>query len=168
MTRDENKTTTDQVTFTAPEPEMEEKVVSIDRISRTTGGGRRIRFRALVIVGNRFDKVGVGMAKANDVQTAIAKAVSQAKKSLITVPLTEETIPHLVTVTYGTSSVLLKPAPKGHSIIAGGAVRPVLELAGIKNIVSKTIGSSNALNSAMAAYLALKSLKSRASLKGNA
>lgn len=167
MTRDENKLNTTEVSIT-PEPEMEEKVVSIDRISRTTGGGRRIRFRALVIVGNRFDKVGLGMAKANDVQTAISKAVSQAKKTMITVPLTEETIPHIVTNTYGTSTVLLKPAPKGHSIIAGGAVRPVLELAGIKNIVSKTIGSSNALNSAMATYSALKSLKPRAALKGKA
>lgn len=168
MTRDENKTTTNEVTFTAPEPDMEEKVVSVDRISRTVAGGRRIRFRALVIVGNRLNKVGVGMAKANDVQSAIAKAVSQAKKVMITVPIMDETIPHIVTTTYGTSSVLLKPAPKGHSIIAGGAVRPVLELAGIKNIVSKTIGSSNALNSAMATYSALKSLKSRASLKGKA
>lgn len=167
MTRDENKQNIEEVTIT-PEPEMEEKVVSVDRISRTTGGGRRIRFRALVIVGNRLDKVGVGVAKANDVQTAIAKAVAHAKKSIISIPLTNETIPHIVTTTYGTSSVLLKPAPKGHSIIAGGAVRPVLELAGIKNIVSKTIGSSNALNSAMAAYSALKTLKPRAALKGKA
>jgi small subunit ribosomal protein S5 len=166
MTRDEQKGQVEEVTISLPEPEMEEKVVGVDRISRTTGGGRRIRFRALVIVGNRHDKVGVGMAKANDVQTAIAKAVAQAKKVMISVPLTNETIPHQVTQTYGTSSVLLKPAPKGHSIIAGGAVRPVLELAGIKNIVSKTIGSSNALNSAMATYSALKTLRSRSSLKG--
>lgn len=163
MTRDENKKHIEEISIT-PEPEMEEKVVSIDRISRTVAGGRRIRFRALVIVGNRHDKVGVGMAKANDVQSAIAKAVSQAKKVMITVPLTNETIPHIVSYTYGTSSVLLKPAPKGHSIIAGGAVRPVLELAGIKNIVSKTIGSSNALNSAMAAYTALKALKPRSAI----
>lgn len=165
MTRDENKEQLEDVTIKLPEPDMEEKVVGIDRISRTVAGGRRIRFRALVIVGNRHDKVGVGMAKANDVQSAIAKAVSQAKKMMITVPLVNETIPHIVSHTYGTSSVLLKPAPKGHSIIAGGAVRPVLELAGIKNIVSKTIGSSNALNSAMAAYSALKTLRSRAAAK---
>ncbi len=166
MTRDENKKQVEEMTITLPEPEMEEKVVSIDRISRTVAGGRRIRFRALVIVGNRHNKVGVGMAKANDVQSAIAKAVSQAKKVMITIPLTDDTIPHIASHTYGTSSVLLKPAPKGHSIIAGGAVRPVLELAGIKNIVSKTIGSSNALNSAMAAYSALKSLRTRAAIKG--
>ncbi len=161
MTRDEKAPQIEDVTVTLPEPDLEEKVVGIDRISRTVAGGRRIRFRALVIVGNRHDKVGVGMAKANDVQSAIAKAVAQAKKVMITVPLINETIPHQVTETYGTSSVLLKPAPKGHSIIAGGAVRPVLELAGIKNIVSKTIGSSNALNSAMATYTALKTLKPR-------
>jgi len=165
MTRDDKKEQIEEVTITLPEPEMEERVVGVDRISRTVAGGRRIRFRALVIVGNRHNKVGVGMAKANDVQSAIAKAVAQAKKGMITVPLTNETIPHLVQTTYGTSSVLLKPAPKGHSIIAGGAVRPVLELAGIKNIVSKTIGSSNALNSAMAAYSALKSLKARSVIR---
>jgi len=150
-----------EVTMT-PEPEFDEKVVAVDRVSRTVAGGRRIRFRAMIVVGNRSGKVGVGTAKANDVQSAIAKAKNQAMKTLITVPLVNETIPYQVTYTFGTTSVLLKPAPKGHSIIAGGAVRPVLELAGINNIVSKALGSSNQLNSAMAAYHALKSLKPRA------
>jgi small subunit ribosomal protein S5 len=139
--------------------EMDERVVAIDRISRTVAGGRRIRFRAIVIVGNRKDKVGVGAAKANDVQSAIAKAKNQATKSLAAINIVNQTIPYQVTQTYGTSTVLLKPAPKGHSIIAGGSVRAVLELAGIHNIVSKSLGSSNALNSAMATYTALKNLK---------
>jgi small subunit ribosomal protein S5 len=162
MTRDEDKVNLEEVTVAAPEPQFDEKVVSINRISRTVSGGRRIRFRAMVVIGNRHGKVGVGMAKANDVQSAIVKAGNQAKKSIITVPLTKDTIPHQVKMTYGTTTILLKPAPKGHSIIAGGAVRPVLELVGVKNIVSKALGSTNALNSAMATYEALKSLKTRA------
>ena len=139
-------------------PEMEDRVISIDRISRTVKGGRRIRFRALVVIGNRAGQIGLGVAKANDVQTAIAKAKNKAAKIKITVPITKDTIAHEVTQVFGTTKVLLKPAPAGHSIIAGGPVRAVVELSGIKNIVSKTIGSSNAINSATAAYLALKQL----------
>lgn len=161
MTRDETKEILEETTVAVPEPSFDEKVVSIDRVSRTVAGGRRIRFRAMVVVGNRSGKVGVATAKANDVQGAIAKATNAAMKTLITVPLTNETIPHQVTHTFGTTSVLLKPAPKGHSIIAGGAVRPVLELAGVNNIVSKALGSSNTLNSAMATYHALKGLRAR-------
>jgi small subunit ribosomal protein S5 len=138
--------------------EDDERVVSIDRISRTVKGGRRIRFRALVIVGNRNGRVGIGVSKANDVQTAIAKAKRVAKKTFITVPIVNETIPHEIKITFGTTTVLLKPAPEGHSIIAGGPVRAVVELAGIKNIVSKSIGSANMINNATATYLALKAL----------
>lgn len=141
-------------------PENEDRVVSIDRISRTVKGGRRIRFRALIVLGNRAGQVGIGTAKANDVQTAIAKAKNDALKSMITVPIVKGTIPHEITLTYGSTRVLLKPAPEGHSIIAGGSVRAVIELSGIKNIVSKSLGSSNAINSAMATYLALKKLAS--------
>lgn len=140
-------------------PEMEDRVVSIDRISRTVKGGRRIRFRALVVIGNRAGQVGLGVAKANDVQTAIAKAKNKAAKTKIQVPIVKATIAHEVVQTFGTTKVLLKPAPAGHSIIAGGPVRAVVELSGIKNIVSKSIGSSNAINNAMATYLALKQLK---------
>ncbi len=161
MTRDKeaSEIQAEVSTIHTPEPELVEKVVSIDRISRTVAGGRRIRFRAMVVVGNKMGKVGVGNAKGNDVQGAIAKAVNQAKKTMITVPLINESIQHQVEFTFGTTQVLLKPAPKGHSIIAGGAVRPVLELAGVNNIVSKALGSSNQLNSAMATYHALKMLK---------
>ncbi|MEK7548715.1 MAG: 30S ribosomal protein S5 [Patescibacteria group bacterium] len=138
--------------------ELDEKVVAIDRISRTVKGGRRIRFRALVILGDRNGQVGVGLSKAGDVQSAIAKARNRAKKTLLNVKIVNDSIAHPIESTYGRTKVILKPAPAGHSIIAGGAVRPVLELAGIKNIVSKAIGSSNPLNSAMATYQALSRL----------
>jgi len=138
--------------------EPDERVISIDRISRTVKGGRRIRFRALVVTGNGQNGVGIGVAKANDVQGAIAKAKSKAKKTVLTVPVINDTIAHVVQVTFGTTTVILKPAPQGHSIIAGGPVRAVVEMAGIKNIVSKAIGSANKINSATATYLALKEL----------
>lgn len=139
-------------------PEMEDRVVSIDRISRTVKGGRRIRFRALVVVGDRNGHVGLGVAKANDVQTAIAKAKNRANKVKITVPIVNGSIAHDVNQVFGTTRVILKPAPAGHSIIAGGSVRAIVELAGISNIVSKSLGSSNAINCATATYLALKQL----------
>jgi small subunit ribosomal protein S5 len=138
--------------------EMEERTVAIDRISRTVKGGRRIRFRALVVLGDRAGHVGIGLAKANDVQTAIAKAKNVATRNEITVPVTNDTIKHEVSYTFVTTTVLMKPAGQGHSIIAGGPVRAVVELSGIKNIVCKTIGSSNTVNSAMAAFEALKVL----------
>lgn len=146
------------VEYTPPSTELVDKVISIDRISRTVKGGRRIRFRAIVVLGDRNSRVGVGTGKAADVQGAIAKAKNQAEKTLITVPIVKGTISHPVMEVYGTSRVLLKPAPVGHSLIAGGSVRAVVELAGISNIVSKTLGSSNALNCAMATYNALKKL----------
>ena len=161
MAIDEPNFLFDNVAVESLESDFVEKVVAINRVSRTVAGGRRIRFRAMVVIGNRHGKVGVGSAKANDVQSAIMKAGNKAKKSLITVPLINETIPYQVKKTYGTTSILLKPAPKGHSIIAGGPVRSVVELAGITNIVSKSLGSSNALNGAMATFLALKKIDTR-------
>lgn len=142
-------------------PEIEEigeKVITIDRISRTVKGGRRIRFRAIVVVGNRNGRVGVASAKSSDVQGAIAKAKRLAEKSMIDIKIVKGTITHPVWEVFGTSRVLLKPAPAGHSIIAGGPVRAVVELAGITNIVSKSLGSANALNNAMATYHALRKL----------
>lgn len=140
-------------------PEMEDRVVSIDRISRTVKGGRRIRFRALVVIGNRAGRVGVGVAKAVDVQGAIAKAKAKAQKTMIDVPIVKDSIAHEASHVFGSTRVLLKPAPAGHSIIAGGPVRAVVELSGIKNIVSKSLGSSNTINSAMATFSALKKLE---------
>jgi len=140
------------------ENSLEERVISVDRVSRTVKGGRRIRFRALVVVGDRAGRVNLAVAKAGDVQNAVSKARKQAEKSLITLPLIKGTIPHPIEESYGPTKVVLKPAKEGHSIIAGGAVRAVLELAGIKNIVSKTLNSGSALNSALATVKALKKL----------
>lgn len=144
--------------FIPEKVEMAENVIAIDRISRTVKGGRRIRFRAIAVVGNRNGRVGIGTGKAADVQGAIAKAKNQAEKTMIDVPIVKGTIAHPIMEVFGTSRVLLKPAPAGHSIIAGGAVRAVVELSGIVNVVSKTMGSSNALNCAMATFIALKKL----------
>lgn len=139
---------------------FEERVVAIDRISRTVAGGRRMRFRALVVIGNRNGKVGVGLAKSNEIASATDKATRQAKKNIITVPISNGTIPHDILQRYGSAMVLLKPAPAGTSVIAGGPVRAVVELAGIKNVTSKIIGrTSNKLNNVMATYEALKNLR---------
>lgn len=140
------------------ESEITERVIAIDRISRTVAGGRRIRFRALVVVGDKVKRVGLAVAKANDVQTAIAKAKSKANKNIITVPIVNGTIARSINKTFGAARIILKPAPVGHSVIAGGSIRPILEIAGIKNIVSKLIGNASAINSSMATYLALKEL----------
>lgn len=139
---------------------FEERVVSVDRISRTVAGGRRIRFRVLVVLGNRNGQVGVGIAKSNEVAGATVKAVRKARKQLITVPIVRETIPHEIHSHYGSAHVMLKPAPAGTSVIAGGPVRAVVELAGIKNVTSKILGgTSNKVNNVMATYEALKQLK---------
>lgn len=139
---------------------FEERVVAVDRISRTVAGGRRMRFRALVVVGDRNGRVGVGIAKSNEVASATAKASKKAKKNLISVAIVNDTIPHDVLYRYGSAEVLLKPAPAGSSVIAGGPVRAVVELAGIRNITSKILGgTSNKLNNVMATYEALRSLR---------
>ena len=137
--------------------EFEEAVVQIDRITRVVKGGRRMRFRALVVVGDRKGRVGAGVAKGSEVQAAVAKATLAAKKALITVPLTESnSIPFEIQEKYGAAEVLLKPASAGTSIIAGGAVRSVVTLAGIENILSKSLGSNNKLSVVMATLNALK------------
>lgn len=141
-------------------PEFEEVVVQISRVTRVVKGGRRLRFRALVVVGDRKGRVGAGVSKGSEVQSAVQKATLVAKKNMITVPLTENgSIPHEVTSRYGASTVLLKPAAEGTSVIAGGAVRSVVSLAGIENILSKSLGSNNKVNVVMATLEALKSFK---------
>lgn len=138
---------------------MEELVVQVDRVTRVVKGGRRMRFRALVVVGNRNGMVGAGVAKGQEVQTAVQKAVSAAKKNMITVPITATgSISHEITQKYGASCVFLKPASEGTSVIAGGPIRAVVTLAGIQNILSKSIGSNNKMNTVMATIAALKSL----------
>jgi len=141
----------------AERPEFQEVVVQVDRVTRTVKGGRRLRFRALVVVGNGNGKVGAAVAKAGEVQQAVQKAVLSAKKHMLDLAITETgSIAHEVEVSYGASKVLLKPAPEGTSIIAGGPVRAVVQAAGIRNIVSKSLGSSNKTNIVMATLEALK------------
>ena len=140
-------------------PEFEEVVVKVDRVTRVVKGGRRLRFRALVVVGDRKGRVGAGIAKDSEVQSAVQKAVIMAKKNLVTISLTSsKSIAHEITEQYGASRVFLKPASEGTSIIAGGAVRPVVMLAGIENILSKNLGSNNKMNVVMATMNALKRL----------
>lgn len=136
--------------------EFEEVVVNIDRVARVVKGGRRFRFKALVVVGNRKDKVGVGVSKGADVQTAIAKATDVAKKHLITIPVVNETIPHDMEVKVSGAQVLIKPAAPGTGIIAGGVVRQVIGVTGIRNMLSKSLGSTNKVNIAYATIEALR------------
>lgn len=152
--------------YTSPNAELEkdnqydEQVVSIDRVARVVKGGRRFRFRALVVTGDHKSKVGVGVSKGGDVQSAIAKAATKARKNLIDVPVRNGTIPHDITLKYSGSHVVLRPASPGTGLIAGGVVRTVLELGGIQNALSKSLGSSNKINTAYATHQALGALVS--------
>lgn len=138
--------------------EFEEVVINIDRVARVVKGGRRFRFKALVVVGNRKDKVGVGVSKGQDVQTAVAKATDVAKKHMITIPVINETIPHDAEVKLAGARVLIKPAAPGTGVIAGGVVRQVIGVTGIRNMLSKSLGSTNKVNIAYATVDALKTL----------
>lgn len=141
--------------------EFEEVVINIDRVARVVKGGRRFRFKALVVVGNRKDKVGVGVAKGADVQTAVAKATAVAQKHLVTIPLQGDTIPHDAEVKFTGAHVLIKPAAPGTGIIAGGVVRQVIGVTGIRNMLSKSLGSTNKVNIAYATVEALRTLVPR-------
>lgn len=148
--------------------EFEEEVVQVDRVTRVVKGGRRLRFRATVVIGNKKGTVGYGIGKATEVQQAIQKAVAKAKKRLIKVPVYNGTIPHLVQVKFKASKVLMKPASLGTGIIAGGAVRQILELAGVHNVLSKSLGSNNKINTTKATYQALQLLRERPNMETDA
>lgn len=157
-----NQRRDDRRNQTPEEPkEFEELVINIDRVSRVVKGGRRFRFKALVVVGDRKTKVGVGVAKGADVQAAVAKATDVAKKNLITIPVTNETVPHDSEVRFTGAQVLLKPAAPGTGIIAGGVVRTIIGVTGIRNLLSKSLGSTNKVNIAYATIEALKSMVPR-------
>ena len=144
----------------APKEEkvFQEFVIGIDRVARVVKGGRRFRFKALVAVGDGKQRVGVGVAKGMDVQSAVAKAVDKAKKQLITIPVTNATIPHDVTAKVGGAKVLLMPAAPGTGVIAGGAVRSIITLTGVTNLMGKALGSNNKVNNAYATIDALRQL----------
>jgi small subunit ribosomal protein S5 len=149
--------------------QLEERVVTINRVTKVVKGGRRMRFAALVVVGDHNGHVGFGTGKANEVPDAIKKAIDDAKKNLIKVPIVGTTIPHDIIGVYGSGNVLLKPARQGTGVIAGGPVRAVLELAGVQDILSKSLGSRSAINMVRATLQGLSTLRTVeevASLRG--
>ncbi len=141
--------------------EFDQKVVEIKRVTRVVAGGKRMRFRALVVIGDHKGKIGIGLKKGMDVTEAVNKAVNAAKKSMIVVPIVNDTVPHQVNIKYKSSKLLMMPARPGTGVIAGGAVRSVLDLAGVKNVISKMIGSNNKTNNVRAAFEAFKMMRSK-------
>ncbi|HYD35282.1 MAG TPA: 30S ribosomal protein S5 [Vitreimonas sp.] len=146
--------------------EFDEKVVQISRVSKKTKGGNKMGFSILMVVGDRKGRVGVGLGKAGDVLSAMRKGVKKAKKKLISVPLDGTTIPFALTVKKGASRIMLKPAPKGSGVIAGGPVRAVVEAAGIRDISSKILGTTNQASNVYATFDALKRIETIVKLKG--
>ncbi len=142
-----------------PQDEYDQQIVDLARVTRVMAGGKRMRFRACVAIGNKKGEVAVGLAKGADVAIAVSKAVTKAKKNIIKVSIVNNTIPHEVFYKYGAAKILFKPARKGRGVIAGGAVRIILELAGIKNVTSKILGTNNKVTNVKCAIEALKSLK---------
>ena len=142
------------------ESEFKERLVAVNRVSKTVKGGRNMRFSALMVVGDEKGRVGCGMGKAVEIPEAIRKGLDDAKKSMITVPMNGTTIPHEVVGVFGTGKVKMLPAPEGTGVIAGGPVRAVLEAVGIKDIVTKSIGSNNKINMVRATLAGLSQLRS--------
>lgn len=144
------------------EPKLVERLIKISRVSKVTKGGKKLSFRAIVVVGDEKGQVGVGVAKADDVVNAFKKAKTDGRKNLINLPLTKSlSIPHDVMGNFGACQIIMKPAIEGSGVIAGGAVRIVLEVAGVKNVIAKQLGSNNLLNNARAAVSALDQLTTK-------
>ena len=150
-----------------PVREFDQKVVEVKRVTRVTGGGKRMRFRALIVIGDHKGKVGIGLRKGVDVAEAVNKAVNEAKKNMITLPLVNDTIPHEIKLKYKSSKIIMLPARPGTGVIAGGAVRSVLDMAGVKNVISKMLGSNNKVNNVRATFEAFKSMRSKETILGN-
>jgi small subunit ribosomal protein S5 len=140
------------------EKQFDERVMKVDRVARVVKGGRRFRFRALVVVGDKKGRIGIGVSKGADVTTAVTKAVDVAKKKLVKINIYKGTIPHEVNAKVGGANILIKPASAGTGLIAGGVVRTILEVAGISNALSKSLGSTNKVNTAYATLAALEQL----------
>ena len=144
------------------EPKLVERLIKIDRVSKVTKGGKKLSFRAIVVIGDENGQVGVGVAKADDVVNAFKKAKTDGRKNLIKLPLTKSlSIPHNVIGDFGACKVFMKPSIEGSGVIAGGAVRIVLEVAGVKNVIAKQLGSNNLLNNARASICALNNLTTK-------
>jgi len=164
LTIEKNKKKINTTKFTKNENKnfriFKTKVVQMRRVSKTVKGGKKLSFSAVVIIGNEKGRVGVGVGKATDVNVAVDKATYNGKKNLIEIPLTKvDSIPHEIQANYGACQVLIKPASAGTGVIAGGPVRTVLELAGVKNVLTKQLGSSNIINNARATLYALSNLR---------
>jgi small subunit ribosomal protein S5 len=146
--------------FKKEKPEFDQQIVDLARVTRVTKGGKQLSFRACVVIGNRKGEVGYGIKKGKDVQIAVEKAVNQAKKNMVKVPITNETVPHRVEAKYKAGKVMIKPAPRGSGIIAGSSVRVVLELAGVPNASAKIMGkTNNKVTNVKAIFEALQSFK---------
>lgn len=135
--------------------EFEEHVLQVDRVARTVKGGKRVRFRVLVIIGNRAGKVAMGVGKAAEVATAVQKATTDAKKHILEVPIVNDTVPYPVEMRNGAAHIILRPAKPGTSVIAGGTIRVICNLAGIRNLVAKILGTANKINNAQTTMMAL-------------
>jgi len=147
---------------TGNEIKFVERLIKISRISKVTKGGKKLSFRAIVVIGDENGQVGVGVAKADDVVNAFKKAKTDARKNLIKIPITKSlSIPHNVIGKFGACNIIMRPSIEGSGVIAGGAVRTVLEVAGIKNVIAKQLGSDNLLNNARASIIALKQLTTK-------
>ena len=144
-----------------PRSEYTEHVLQVDRVARTVKGGKRIRFRALVVIGNGNGKIGIGIGKAAEVAGAVSKATTIAKRHILEVPIVNETIPYPMEISNGASHIILRPAKPGTSVIAGGTVRVICNLAGIRNLVSKILGTANKINNAQTMMKALEIIAKR-------